>query len=133
MTVRTPSELMRTYYRALDEPDLSKLEELFAPDAEWRFPGTRLLGGAKVKRSMERSLSTGLRMEHRIGRMVEQGDTAFCELEATNIVDGRSFQVRGAVVCEARDGRITRLVAYPDATEMSPFLAALQSAVPPRS
>jgi len=80
---------------------------------------------------MERSLATGLRMEHRIGSMVEQGDTAFCELEATNIVHGQAFLVRGAVVCEAQDGRIARLVAYPDAIEMNAFLAGLRSGVKP--
>lgn len=133
MTVLSPSELMRAYYRSLDEPDLSKLDDLFAPEAEWRFPGASLRGGAMVRRSMERSLATGLRMSHQISRIVEQGDAAFCELEATNIVDGQTFLVRGAVVCEAQGGRITRLVAYPDATEMSPFLAAMQAAAKPRS
>ena len=133
MTVLSPSELMRAYYRSLDEPDPSKLDDLFTPDAEWRFPGASLRGGAMVRRSMERSLATGLRMSHQISRMVEQGDTALCELEATNIVHGQTFLVRGAVVCEAQGGRITRLVAYPDAIEMNAFLDGLRSGAKPRS
>jgi len=120
--------LMRAYYRALDTPDLDQLDGLFLADAEWRFPGQELRGPERVKRSMARSLATGLHMDHRIGHMVEQGNVAICELEATNTLPGGAFKVRGAVVCEAQDGRIRRLVAYPDAAEMSAFIAALQAA-----
>ena len=127
---RTAAELMRTYYRALDEPNLDELDDIFHADAEWRFPGQELRGGERVKRSMARSLATGLRMEHRIGHLLEQGDTAICELVATNVVAGQTFLVSGAVVCEARDGRIQRLVAYPDAAAMAPFIAALSAARP---
>jgi ketosteroid isomerase-like protein len=124
----TAAELMRAYYQALDEPNLDALDGLFHDDAEWRFPGSELRGGAAVRRSMARSLSTGLRMNHAIGHMLERGEVAICELMATNIVGGQSFTVSGAVVCEARDGRIARLTAYPDATEMSAFIAALNAA-----
>lgn len=129
-THRTPGELMRAYYAALDEPDLDKLDDLFAPDAVWRFPGQELRGGERVKRAMARSLATGLRMQHRIGHLLEQGDAALCELVATNVVGGQSFLVNGAVVCEAKDGRIARLIAYPDAAEMAPFIAALAASRP---
>lgn len=130
MTTRRAAELLRAYYRALDEPNLDALDDLFQPDADWRFPGQALRGGAQVKRSMARSLSTGLRMEHRIGHLLEQGDTAICELVATNVVGGQTFLVSGAVVCEAQDGRIRRIVAYPNATEMTAFLAGLSAARP---
>jgi ketosteroid isomerase-like protein len=125
----TPSELLRAYYRAIGEPDLSSLDDLFLPDAEWCFPGATLRGGAAVRRSMERSLATGLRLRHVIGHMLEQGDTAICELVADNVLDGQSFLIHGAVVCEVQDGRIKRMAAYPDAAEMTPFVAALEAAI----
>ncbi len=125
----TPSELLRAYYRALDEPNLSLLGDLFLPDADWSFPGATLRGGALVCRSMERSLSTGLRMAHQIGHMLEQGDIAICELVALNTLEDAQFFVHGAVVCEAQDGRIRRMAAYPDAAEMTPFVAALEAAI----
>jgi ketosteroid isomerase-like protein len=121
---------MRTYYAALDAPNLDDLDDLFLPDAEWRFPGQELRGPTAVKRAMARSLSTGLRMDHRIGHLVERGDVAICELVATNTVAGADYTVRGAVVCEAEDGKIRRLVAYPDATEMGAFIGALTAARP---
>lgn len=126
--MRTAGELMRAYYRALDEPNLEALDDLFHEDAEWRFPGSSLRGPAAVRRSMQRSLSTGLRMEHKIGHMLEQGDVAICELVATNLVGGNSYTVHGAVVGEAQDGKIRRLMAYPDAAELPAFVAALSAA-----
>ncbi|MHB8574939.1 MAG: nuclear transport factor 2 family protein [Dehalococcoidia bacterium] len=127
MTVRAAAALMRAYYAALDAPNLDALDELFAPDADWRFPG-QVLRGDQVKRAMTRSLATGLRMEHRIGHMVERGNVAICELVATNTLGEQQFLVPGAVVCEARDDRIQRLAAYPDAGAMTPFLTALAAA-----
>ena len=134
MTVQTeaatgPAALMRAYYAALDIPDLDRLDAIFAPDAEWRFPG-QTMRGEQVKRAMTRQIATGLRMDHRISHMLEQGDTAICELTATNTVGGKDYLVRGAVVCEARAGRIHRLVAYPDAAEMTVFLTALRATTP---
>jgi ketosteroid isomerase-like protein len=128
---RTAAELMTAYYEALGVPRLDELDALFAPDADWRFPGAVLRGPQQVKRAMQRSLDTGLRMHHTIELMLEQGDTAICELEATNVVGGRAYTVRGAVVCTASEGRITRMAAYPDATQMMAFLAAIEAA--PRS
>jgi len=126
---QTAAELMRAYYCALDLPDLDRLDTLFAGDVEWRFPGQELRGVVAVKQRMARSLAAGLRMEHRISRLVEQDGVAICELAATNIVGDRRFVVRGAVVCEAMDGRIVRLAAYPDAADLPPYLAALNEAV----
>ena len=74
--MRSAAELMRAYYEALNEPNLDALEGLFHPDAEWRFPGSTLHGGAPVRIVMQRSLSTGLRMHHVIRHMVEQANVA---------------------------------------------------------
>jgi len=123
---RTVGGLLRAYYRALDEPDLDRLDELLAADCHWRFPGSQLRGPGQVRESMARSLATGLSMTHTIGHLLEAGDTAICELVATNRFPDAEYRVAGAVVCEARDGRITRLVAYPDAAEMTAFLAGLR-------
>jgi ketosteroid isomerase-like protein len=126
---RGPAELMRAYYAALDEPDLDRLDELFTAESIWEFPGSSATGAAQIKRRLGGSVATGLRMTHRIGHMVEQGDVAICELAATNDLGEQSFIVTGAVVCEARDGRIARLCAYPNAATSVPFLAALAEAV----
>jgi len=131
--MRSAAELMRAYYEALNEPNLDALEGLFHPDAEWRFPGSTLHGGAPVRLVMRRSLSTGLRMHHVIGHMVEQANVALCELVATNVVDGNVYTIRGAVVCEEREGKIIRLAAYPDAGEMTAFLNALEAALAARA
>jgi len=124
-TQLTATQLMRAYYAALDAPDLDRLDGLFHAEIDWRFPGQTLTSGAALKRSMERTIATGLRMNHRIGHMLEQGDTAICELVATNSVGGNDYIVHGAVVCEAENGRIRRLAAYPEANEMAAFVAAL--------
>jgi ketosteroid isomerase-like protein len=116
---------LRAYYSALDLPDLDRLDDLFHDEIDWRFPGQTLTSAAALKRSMERNLATGLRMNHRIGHLLEQGDTALCELVATNTVAGTDYIVHGAVVCEAQGGRIRRLAAYPEASEMAPFITAL--------
>jgi len=74
-TQPTAAQLMRAYYAALDAPDLDRLDGLFHDEIDWRFPGQTLTSGAALKRSMERTIATGLRMNHRIGHMLEQGDT----------------------------------------------------------
>jgi ketosteroid isomerase-like protein len=128
MNARTAGELMRAYYAALDTPRLEDLDGLFAETIDWTFPGSSLTTPAQVRRSMERSIGTGLRMRHDIGHLLDQGDTAICELIATNSLGGQDHIVAGAVVCEANDGRITRLAAYPRADQMQQFIAALTTA-----
>lgn len=125
MTALASGNLLRAYYAALDEPNLDRLDTILAADVQWSFPGTRLDSGEQVKRSMARSLATGLTMQHDIGHLVQHGPVAFCELVATNRVGGKEFRVPGAVVCEARQGRIIRMAAYPDGEAMRPFIAAL--------
>ena len=125
---RGAAELMRAYYHALDLPNLELLDDLFDERSVWEFPGSQLIGGADVKRQMGRSIAAGVQMTHRIGHMVEQGDVAICELEATNVLGDQTLLVSGAVVCEARDGRIARIAAYPNAVSSQPFLAALADA-----
>lgn len=131
MHAPTPAELLRGYYLALDEADLDQLDALFAEQITWSFPGVTLHTAADVKRSLGRSLATGLTMQHDIRHMLERGGVAICELVATNRLPSGIFTVPGAVVCEATDGRITRLAAYPEAEAMRAFLAAL-SATPRR-
>lgn len=127
--METPSAgaLMRAYYAALDEGRLDELERLFAGEITWSFPGATLHRVAQVQRAMARSLATGLVMRHEIGHLVERGGVAICELVATNRLGEQVFTVPGAVVCEAQDGRITRLAAYPEAEAMHAFLAALRA------
>ncbi len=124
-TNRTAGELMRAYYEALDAAALDRLDQLFAPSFDWRFPGTHLETAAAVRARMTRSLATGLKMDHRIGHMLDNGDVAICELVATNRLPGGEYTVSGSVVCEARDGRITRFVAYPNGEQLGVFAAAL--------
>jgi ketosteroid isomerase-like protein len=126
MPERTAGDLLRAYYAALDAPRLDELDSILAPEVEWRFPGTLLTTAAQVKRSMERSLATGLVMQHDIGHLLDQGNLAICELIATNRLPSAEFKVSGAVVCESRDGRVTRLAAYPEAEQMRAFLSALR-------
>ena len=128
MAERTAGELLRAYYAALDEARLDELATLFAAEVDWSFPGARLHSAAQVRRAMAFSLTTGLVMRHDIGRLLEEGGVAICELVATNRLGGREFVVPGAVVCEASGGRITRLAAYPEAEAMRAFLAALNGA-----
>jgi ketosteroid isomerase-like protein len=128
MSQSGPAALLRAYYHALDLPDLDQLDALFDEQSVWEFPGARLQGLAAIKRQLGRSLATGVRMEHAIGHLLEAGDVAICELEATNTLGDRTFVVRGAVVCEARDGRIARICAYPDAAAATPFFAAMAAA-----
>jgi ketosteroid isomerase-like protein len=125
-TTRTAGELLRAYYAALDAPTLDDLDAILAPDCDWRFPGVQLRGPAAVRESMVRNLGLDLAMDHAIGHMLDQGDVAICELTATNTLPSASFTVAGAVVCEARDGLVTRLVAYPDADQMTAFLGGLR-------
>jgi ketosteroid isomerase-like protein len=122
----TAGDLLRAYYRALDLPELDRLPGLLAPDCDWQFPGARLRGPEAVRRNMVRSLATGLSMHHEIGHLLDRGNVAICELVATNRFPDEAYVVAGAVVCEARDGRIARLAAYPDAEQMAAFLAALR-------
>ncbi|HLZ68974.1 MAG TPA: nuclear transport factor 2 family protein [Dehalococcoidia bacterium] len=124
------AQLMRAYYQALDAPDLDRLDGLFHDEIDWRFPGQTLTSAGALKRNMQRTLASGLRMNHRIGHILQQGDTALCELVATNTVASNDYIVHGAVVCEAERGRIRRLAAYPEANEMAAFLAALAAARP---
>jgi ketosteroid isomerase-like protein len=126
MPERSAGDLIRAYYAALDEPRLDDLDGILAPAVEWTFPGTVLRSAALVRRAMERSLATGLVMRHAIGHPIDRGDLALCELVATNRLPKATFTVAGAVVCEAHEGRITRLAAYPDAEQMRPFIAALR-------
>jgi ketosteroid isomerase-like protein len=128
MPQRTAGDVLRAYYAALDAPRLDDLDGILAPELEWRFPGTLLTTPAQVKRAMARSLATGLVMQHDIGHLLDHGDRAICELVATNRLPAGEFRVAGAVVCEARDGRITRLAAYPEAEQLRAFLAALWGA-----
>jgi len=123
----TAGALLRAYYAALDAPRLEDLDRLLAADCDWRFPGSRLVGAAQVRASMERNLALGLRMDHRIGHLVDDGAVALCELEATNTIPDATFVVSGAVVCETADGRIVRLAAYPDAEQMRAFFEGLRS------
>jgi ketosteroid isomerase-like protein len=120
---------MRAYYRALDANALGDLDDLFGEDGVSQFPGATTTGGANIRKGFERWAATGLMMVHDIKTMVEQGDTAICELEATNVVGGQTFKVWGTVVCQAKDGRIKRIAAYPDATQLRPFIQALMAAV----
>lgn len=124
--IRTAGELLGDYYAALDRPSLDDLDSLLGRQCEWLFPGVRLTGPAAVRENLARTLTLGLSMQHTIGHLVDQGTVAMCELVATNRLQGRVFMVAGAVVCEARGGRITRLAAYPDAEAMTAFLAALR-------
>jgi ketosteroid isomerase-like protein len=126
MSMQTAGELLRAYYRALDVPALDELPEILAPECDWRFPGARLQGPEAVRDRMARTLALGLSMEHRIGHLLDHGDVAICELIATNRLPEATHTVAGAVVCEARDGRISRLVAYPDAEQMTAFLEGLR-------
>lgn len=125
---RGPAELLRAYYNALDSGNLGELDKLFGEEGVSQFPGASTTGGASIRKGFERWAGTGLRMVHDIKTMVEQGDTAICELEATNVVGGQTFKVWGAVVCQAEAGRIKRIAAYPDASHMAPFIAALTDA-----
>ena len=120
--------LLRAYYAALDEPALDRLDDLFDAESLWEFPGQSLTGAATIKRQMARSIAAGVQMTHRIGHMVEHGGVAICELEATNVLGEQTFLVTGAVVCEARGGRIARICAYPNAATSAPFFAALAEA-----
>ena len=124
-----PAELMRAYYRALDTGSLDELDAIFGEDGLSQFPGSATTGGANIRKGFERWKATGLTMFHDVKTMVEQGDVAICELEATNVVGGQTFKVWGAVVCEAKDGRIKRIAAYPDAGQMAPFIAALTASL----
>lgn len=126
---RSAGELLRAYYAALDTPSLDDLDTLLDPQCDWSFPGAHLRGPAPVKKSMARSLGRGLTMNHAIGHLLDQGDIAICELVATNRLAGETFTVAGAVVCEARAGRIMRMAAYPEAEAMGRFVRAL---TPPR-
>jgi ketosteroid isomerase-like protein len=125
---RGAAELLRAYYAALDSGKLRELDDLFGAEGVSEFPGASTTGGANIRKGFERWAGTGLRMVHDIKTMVEQGDTAICELEATNVVGGQTFKVWGAVVCQAEDGRIKRIAAYPDASQMAPFIQALTAA-----
>lgn len=125
---RGAAALLRAYYHALDLPNLDLLDDLFDERSLWEFPGTSAVGGAEVKRRMGGSIAAGVRMTHSIGHMVEQGNVAICELEATNVLGDQTFLVSGAVVCEARDGRIARICAYPNAATSQPFFAAMAEA-----
>jgi ketosteroid isomerase-like protein len=128
LTTERPSagDLLRAYYEALDLPALERLDALFTPDCVWQFPGSTLQGPDAVRAAMAASLATGLSMDHRIGHLVDTGAVAICELVATNRLPAGTFTIAGAVVCEAREGRITRLAAYPDARQSAAFLAALR-------
>ncbi len=123
---RSAGDLLRAYYAALDTPSLEALDDLLDAGCAWIFPGTRLTGPAAVRENMARTLALGLSMRHAIGHLIEQGDVAICELVATNRLPDEEFTVAGAVVCETRAGRITRLAAYPDAEAMAAFLAGLR-------
>jgi ketosteroid isomerase-like protein len=128
MDTPTAGHLLRAYYAALDARRLDDLDTLFMEETHWTFPGSTLRSAALVRRAMERSLATGLTMQHEIGHLLDHGDVAICELVATNILGAQTFQVSGAVVCEAVNGKISRLAAYPRADEMQPFIAALDAA-----
>src|SRR5512140_1134800 len=118
-TPRTAAALMLAYYRALDERDLSLLDDLFADDAEWRFRGVTLTGGAAVKRRIEQRFPAGLRLSHAVAHLREEGDTAIAEIASSNTLEGKVFPIRGTVICEARDGRIKRLEVYPDPDDLN--------------
>lgn len=128
---RDAAELMRAYYDSLDTANLDAFNTLFGPESVWEFPGARLVGGELIRRRMAGSIATGVRMTHAISHMLERDGVAICELEATNVLGEQTFLVKGAVVCEARDGRIARICAYPDAADFAPFIAALAAARKP--
>lgn len=128
-TTRTPGDLIRIFYEAMDAPNPALLDDLFTDEAEAHFPGIEVKGNsALIKSALEGMTSAGLRTDHTIVHMLEQGDVAICEMRTVNIVNEVEFRVRGAAVCEAQGGRIKRLVTYLDASEMQAFISTLNAA-----
>jgi limonene-1,2-epoxide hydrolase len=128
-TRRTPAELIRIFYQAMDGPNPALLEDLFTDEAEAHFPGIEVKGNATlIKSALEGMSAAGLRTDHTILHMLEQGDVAICEMRTVNTVNHVEFRVRGAAVCEAQGGRIKRLVTYLDASEMQAFISMLNAA-----
>ncbi|MGK3984363.1 nuclear transport factor 2 family protein [Sorangium sp. So ce136] len=128
-TTMTPGELLRTFYRAMDEPNPALLEHLFTDDAEAHFPGIEVTGTAtSIRSALEGMISAGLKMQHEIVHLLEQGNVAMCEMRTVHTVGHETLHVRAAAVCEARSGRIQRLVTYLDASEMQALVSTLNAA-----
>jgi hypothetical protein len=128
-TKRTTGDLLLIFYQAMDERNPALLDDLFADEAEAHFPGFVVKGDAAAIRSaIEGMTAAGLRTNHVITHLLEQGDLAICEMQTTNTINEQVFHVRGAAVCEALGGRIKRLATYLDASEMQAFISALNAA-----
>ena len=126
--MRTAGELIRLYYQALDHRRLDDLEELFAPEATSEIPGRLSQGVQAIRAGLAAAYGLGLHTDHVIGHLLESGPVAICELRSANRVKSQTFSVSGAVVVEAANGKILRLVAYPQAVEFAAFRAGMAAA-----
>src|SRR5690349_19614084 len=121
---RTAAELMRLYYRALDTQDVEAIEDLFTADADWSMPGRRYVGAAAIRAGNAATLAAGVRTHPRFLHPLDGGSVALAEVEGDNRVGGQPVAMHGAVVVEARDGRIARFAVYPDPGEYRVYSAA---------
>ena len=122
---RAPAELLRLYYRALDEQDLDPIDDLFAPECEWRMPGRRYVGPAAIRRGNGQVLALGLRTRHEITHLLEGDGVALAEVIGRSRLGEQELLLTGAVVVEARDGKITRFTVYPEANQYAAYRDAL--------
>jgi ketosteroid isomerase-like protein len=125
---RSPAELLRRYYRALDTQNLDIIEDIFSADADWSMPGRRYSGAAALRKGNAETLARGVRTEHHFLHLVEGDGVALAEVLGKSRIGEREIVMKGAVVVEVKEGKISRFCIYPEPTDYAAYSAAREAA-----
>lgn len=137
--VRSPEQLAREAFEALDRHDLSRAEEIWGPDSVDHFLPVGEFRGTEAIAGYFRGLFAAMPdFSIKPQRILCDGDHAIVQWRATGTFDGEPFQgieptgrsvdIRGVDVMEWREGRIGLNTIYYDGADFARQIGLL----PPR-
>lgn len=106
--LRTPAEAAQAYFRAVLSKDADALHALFAPEADFDVPGTRLTGNEAI-RDFYRDLFAKSTPQPSPSPPVVCGDRVAVQIALHR--DGRDYRMADFFTVTP-EGRIARMVAY---------------------
>ena len=112
MAAEENAELVARAYRAFDEGDREAIQELFAPDIEWRVPGESRVatvdhGMREVMEGFEEITElTGGTYEHEVIDCLGGEDHAIALVHVTAERDGQTLEMDEVVVFRVEDGQL---------------------------
>jgi ketosteroid isomerase-like protein len=119
-----PREAMREIFAAWESNDPDGLARLFTEDGIYEDPlkPARLVGKADVREGNAPAMAALDSCRIDIARIVEDGDTGFCEgFFASSLADGSGrLDFPFAMIVEMRDGLVARCGEYFDTRPLLP-------------